>query len=160
MEQKFLTTFSKYTQPDDILVLAVSGGVDSMVLFDVVIRNHLREKIIIAHFDHSLRGVESDGDREFIANICNIENIVFEFEKMDIALSAKNEKMSIEAVARKYRYEFLTRIAEKYSARYILTAHHQDDRIETAMFHLIRGTKLGGIRALSFLSSRRGLFQN
>lgn len=57
---------------------------------------------------------------------------------MDIEKLAREEKMSIEAVARKYRYEFLARTAEKYSAKYILTAHHQNDRIETAMFNLIR----------------------
>ncbi len=68
---------------------------------------------------------------------------------MDIEKLAREENMSIEAVARKYRYEFLTRIAEKYSAKYILTAHHQDDRIETALFNLVRGSKLGGIHALS-----------
>jgi tRNA(Ile)-lysidine synthase len=70
---------------------------------------------------------------------------------MDIETRAKDERMSIESVARKYRYRFFERIAEKYGARYILTAHHQDDRIETAMFNLIRGTKLGGIHALSEL---------
>jgi tRNA(Ile)-lysidine synthase len=72
---------------------------------------------------------------------------------MDVAKLASDEKMSIESVARKYRYGFLTRMAEKYSAKYILTAHHLDDRIETAMFNLIRGTKLGGMHALALLSS-------
>jgi tRNA(Ile)-lysidine synthase len=141
-------------QPDDTLILAVSGGVDSMVLLDLVLGVHDREKIIIAHFDHSLRGAESDWDREFIANFCKKENLKFEGEKMDILKLASDEKMSIESVARKYRYEFLFRVAEKYHARYILTAHHADDRIETAMFNLIRGTKLGGIHALSLLSAR------
>jgi tRNA(Ile)-lysidine synthetase-like protein len=145
---EFFYTFSKYIKLTDTLILAVSGGVDSMVLFDMVIRNHPREKIIVAHFDHSLRWTESDGDRDLVANICNRENIQFEVEKMDIATIANDEKMSIEAVARKYRYRFLERVAEKYSAKYILTAHHLDDRIETAMFNLIRGTKLGGIHAL------------
>lgn len=64
--------------------------------------------------------------------------MICEVEKMDIEKLAREEKMSIEAVARKYRYEFLARTAEKYSAKYILTAHHQNDRIETAMFNLIR----------------------
>ena len=68
---------------------------------------------------------------------------------MDIASLATEEKMSIEAAARKYRYAFLSRVAESHGARYILTAHHMDDRIETAVFNLIRGTKLGGIHALS-----------
>ena len=79
---------------------------------------------------------------------------------MDINSLAQEEKMSIEMAARKYRYAFLHQIAEKYQAKYILTAHHLDDRIETAMFNLIRGTKFGGIHALSFLSSRRDPFQN
>jgi tRNA(Ile)-lysidine synthase len=159
MEQKFLTPFSKYIKPDDIIILAVSGGVDSMVLFDLIKENHPNEKIIVAHFDHSLRGAESDEDSEFIANICNNENITFEIEKMDISRLASDEKMSIESVARKYRYEFFMRIAEKYSAKYILTAHHLDDRIETAMFNLIRGTKLGGIHALSESMMRDDILQ-
>lgn len=120
-----------------------------MVLLDLVIRNHPKEKIIVAHFDHSLRGEESDGDRELVANYCKRENIVFEVQKMDIAFLSETEKTSIEASARKYRYEFLFRVKEQYGAKYILTAHHQDDRIETALFNLIRGTKLGGIHALS-----------
>jgi tRNA(Ile)-lysidine synthase len=153
-EQKFLETFSKHIKSDDTIVLAVSGGVDSMVLMGLVLGVHHRERVIIAHFDHSLRGDESDGDREFIANFCDKNNLKFEMEKMDIMKHAKDQKMSVENAARKYRYEFLFRVAEKYHARYILTAHHADDRIETAMFNLIRGTKLGGIHALSLLSAR------
>ncbi len=151
-EKVFLTSFSKYIQKDDLIILAVSGGVDSIVLLDLVRAYHDRNKIIVAHFDHSLRWSESDGDRDFVANICKKEDITFEFEKLDIATLAKDEKMSIESVARKYRYEFFLHIAKKDQAKYILTAHHQDDRIETAMFNLIRGTKLGGIHALSEVS--------
>ncbi len=148
IETIFLTTFSPQVSPDDTIILAVSGGVDSMIMLDLVKRHHPREQIIVAHFDHSLRGLESDGDRELVASICDREGITFEFEKMDIACLAKEEKSSIESTARKYRYEFLFRVAKKYTARYILIAHHADDRIETALFHLIRGTKLGGIHAL------------
>ncbi len=151
-ETHFLSSFSKYVKTDDILVLAVSGWVDSMVLLDLVLAHHPKGKIVVAHFDHSLRWIESDWDKESIANYCNRWNITFEVEKMDIATLAKEEKMSVEAVARKYRYEFLARTAEKYRAKYILTAHHQDDRIETAVFNLIRGAKLGGIHALSEIS--------
>lgn len=158
--QAFFDAFRQYITPGDILVLAVSGGVDSMVLLDLVLANHPRDNIVVAHFDHSLRGVESDNDRLFIANYCEKWNIHFEVEKMDINTLAQEEKMSIEMAARKYRYDFLHQIAEKYQAKYILTAHHLDDRIETAMFNLIRGTKFGGIHALSFLSSRRDPFQN
>lgn len=61
---------------------------------------------------------------------------------MDISSLAKEEKMSIEAIARRERYAFLESVRIKYGARYILTAHHMDDRIETAIFNLIRGSKL------------------
>ncbi len=158
--QAFFDAFRQHITPGDILVLAVSGGVDSMVLLDLVLANHPRDNIVVAHFDHSLRGVESDNDRLFIANYCEKWYIHFEVEKMDINTLAQEEKMSIEMAARKYRYIFLEEIAQKYWAKYILTAHHLDDRIETAMFNLIRGTKFGGIHALSFLSSRRDPFQN
>ncbi len=158
--QAFFDAFRHYITPGDILVLAVSGGVDSMVLLDLVLANHPRDNIVVAHFDHSLRGVESDNDRLFIADFCEKWNIHFEVEKIDINSLAQEEKMSIEMAARKYRYIFLEEIAQKYWAKYILTAHHLDDRIETAMFNLIRGTKFGGIHALSFLSSRRDPFQN
>lgn len=123
-----------------------------MVMFDLVKRIHPRAHIIVAHFDHSLRGDESDVDREFIANICDNENITFEVKKMDISTLAQSEKMSIEMSARKYRYDFLVRVAEKYGARAILTAHHLDDRIETMLFNLIRGSKLAGITALAPVS--------
>ncbi len=157
--QDFLDSFSKYIKKDDTLILAVSGWVDSMVLLDLVLAHHPKDKIIVAHFDHCLRWGESDSDRELVAKFCERESITFEVEKIDIATLAKEEKMSIEAVARKYRYEFLTRIAKKYRAKYILTAHHQDDRIETAIFNLIRGSKLGGVHALSLFSLGWTLFR-
>ena len=142
---------SKFSAPyvsRDILVLAVSGGVDSMVLLDLIMKSHPRDCMIVAHFDHSLRGEESDGDSDFVAEFCKRENLIFTVEKMDILTLSKNEKMSIESTARKYRYASLMSVAEKYQAKYILTAHHLDDRIETALFNLIRGSKLGGIHAI------------
>ena len=84
MQQKFLESFSKVVNKDDTLILAVSGGIDSMVLLDLVRKHHSKENIIVAHFDHSLRGAESDGDRDFIAKFCEENTITFESEKLDI----------------------------------------------------------------------------
>jgi tRNA(Ile)-lysidine synthase len=151
MEKKFQKSFSKVVKKEDTLILAVSGWVDSMVLLDLVSKHHAKEKIIVVHFDHSLRGEESDGDREFVVEYARAHDLKSETEKLDIAKLAKDEKKSVENVARHYRYEFLTEVAKKYGAKYILTAHHGDDRIETAVFNLIRGTKLGGIHALASL---------
>lgn len=85
-----------------------------MVLLDLVSNIHPKTNIIIAHFDHSLRGAESDYDRELVANICNRENIKFEVQKMDIGSMAKSENMNIEAIARRERYAFLESVRSKY----------------------------------------------
>lgn len=147
--QIFYDIFLKYIQKEAILIVAVSGGVDSMVLLDLVSKVHPKGKIIVAHFDHSLRGDESDKDALFVEEYAQARCLIFTKEKLDIRTLSQDEKSSIETTARKYRYNFFLEVARKYGAQYILTAHHQDDRIETALFHLIRGTKLGGIHALS-----------
>ena len=109
-----------------------------MVLFDLIFRQHSRSRIIIAHFDHSLRGIESNSDREFVANICKNENIQFEVKKMDIGGIATEEKMNIESLARRERYRFLEEIRSKYGAKYIITAHHAIDQTETIIGNMIK----------------------
>ncbi len=150
--QSFRDTFGRFIKPDDTLILAISWGVDSMVLFDLVKKIHSADKIIVAHFDHSLRWDESDGDRELVANICKSSNIVFEVKKMDIGELAKAEKMSLEAVARRERYAFLESVREMYDARYILTAHHADDQIETIILNLTKWAKVRGLSGMSVVS--------
>lgn len=134
----FTDTFSKYIIPTDSIILAVSGGVDSMVLLDLVRSYHPKDKIIVVHFDHSLRGEESNGDRELVANVCNRENIVFEMEKMDIGSMAKIENMNLEALARRERYGFLEKVRERHGSKYILTAHHAGDQTETLIGNMIK----------------------
>jgi tRNA(Ile)-lysidine synthase len=85
-----------------------------MVLFDLISNIHPKINCIVAHFDHSLRGAESDYDRELVANICNKENINFEYQKMDIGSMAKSENMNIEAIARRERYAFLESVRSRY----------------------------------------------
>lgn len=148
--KSFAESFLKNISPEMGIILAVSGWVDSMVMLDLALKNHLKEKIIVAHFNHALRGEESDNDELFIEKFCEERGLIFSSEKMNIESLAREEKMSIEAVARKYRYAFLLENAKKYNAQYILTAHHLDDRIETWIFNFIRGTKLWGLSALSY----------
>lgn len=148
----FLQSFSKYISPDDTLILAVSGWVDSMVLFDLVKKNHPKDKIIVAHFDHSLRWVESDNDRELVANICKSENIVCEIKKMDIWSLAKTQKKSIEHIARDERYRFFRQVKEKYRAQHILTAHHADDQAETILMGMIKWWKTRWLSGMSVVA--------
>jgi tRNA(Ile)-lysidine synthase len=155
--QAFQDIFSQHISSEEKILLAISGWVDSMVMLDLVEKLHPKKNIIIAHFDHSLRWAESEGDRDMVIAVAQKNNISCEVKSVHVSLLADEEKMSIEAVARKYRYEFLFQIAQQYSAKYILTAHHLDDRIETMMFNLIRWSKLWGIHALSRMQNHESL---
>lgn len=143
--------------PDFPLIIAVSGGVDSMVLLSIALRKIPKNHIFVAHFNHNLRGRESDGDEQFVKNFCEKNNLTFFSDSKNISELAKKEKSSIEATARKYRYDFFCRISRETGAKYLLTAHHLDDRIETAMFNLIRGAKFGGISALKRENSYKNI---
>lgn len=134
--------------PDFPLVVAVSGGVDSMVLLDIVMQKIPKNKIFVAHFNHNLRSLESDGDADFVQDFCQKNNLKFFLSSQKISNLANLEKSSIETTARKYRYEFFQKIFIENNCQFLLTAHHLDDRIETAIFNLIRGAKFGGISAL------------
>jgi tRNA(Ile)-lysidine synthetase-like protein len=140
--------FASHISPTDTIVLAVSGGVDSMVLLDMVLSCHNKKNIIVAHFDHSLRWAESDADRELVASICKREDIILEVEKMDIASIARSEKSSLEAIARRERYRFLESVRAKYDAKYILTAHHADDQMETILLGMIKWGKVRGLSGM------------
>lgn len=140
--------------PNFPLVVAVSGGADSMALLHFCLKNIEKKHIFVAHFHHGLRAEEADRDADFVKNFCEKNHIAFFSERQNIFKLAQTEKMSIEAAARKFRYIFLAKIYEKVDAKALLTAHHLDDRIETALFYLIRGTKFSGLNSLKFQENR------
>ena len=150
--QSYSNTFLQYISPANTIVLAVSGGVDSMVLLDMVLTIHNKKNIIVAHFDHSLRWADSDADRDLVANICKREDIICEVEKMDIWTMARVEKSSLEAIARRERYRFLESVRVKYSATYILTAHHGDDQMETILMGMMKWGKVRGLSGMRVAS--------
>ncbi len=150
--QLFSFLFSSCISPEDVIVLAVSGGVDSMVLLDLILRIHKKENIIVAHLDHSLRWVESDWDRELVANICKRESIVFEVAKLDIGTIAKTQKWNLEAIARRERYQFLEGVRARYDAKYIITAHHAVDQTETIIGNMIKWGKARWLSGMNIIS--------
>ena len=129
-------------------VIAVSGGVDSMVLFDVL-RQAPGVRLIVAHFDHGIRA-DSRLDRELVQRVTMSHNILFEYETAQLGSEASEE------TARDERYDFLRRMCKKYNASAIVTAHHQDDLLETAVLNMQRGT---GWRGLSSLRSRSDIIR-
>lgn len=129
-------------------VVAVSGGVDSMVLLDVL-RQKPKLKLVVAHFDHGIRA-ESAQDRKLVQRIAKLHNLPFVYAKGELGPKAS------EALAREARYAFLRKVQAEQGAKAIITAHHQDDMLETAILNLLRGT---GRRGLSSLKSRKDVLR-
>ena len=127
-------------------VVAVSGGVDSVVLLDML-RQLPDLKLIVAHFDHGIRE-DSTEDRRFVQQLARKHNVPFTFAEGKLGPGASEEQ------ARRARYEFLQHVRNAAGARAIVMAHHQDDAIETAIINLLRGT---GRKGLSSLREREGL---
>jgi tRNA(Ile)-lysidine synthetase-like protein len=121
-------------------IVAVSGGVDSMVLLDLLCRQPGLE-LIVAHFDHGIRA-DSASDARFVAEAAAKLGLSFEIDHGQLGPAASEEK------ARLARYRFLNRVCQKYEANKIITAHHRDDVIETAIINMLRGTGPRGLTAI------------
>ena len=132
---------------------AVSGGLDSMCLLDLLDR-WCRERdgrVVAAHFNHRLRGTESDRDETFVRDWCAAHDISFVSGSGDVRGLAEREGLSLEEAARNLRYAFLRQEAEKLGPRIrIYTAHHADDNAETILFNLIRGTGVAGLTGMAY----------
>ncbi len=133
-------------------VVAVSGGVDSVVLLDLLSKKADME-LVVAHFDHGIRA-ESPEDCRFVQTLAKDYSLLFEYAEGRLGSDAS------EAKARETRYNFLNKILKKHQARAIVTAHHEDDALETAVINLLRGTGRKGLSALASSSTiKRPLLQ-
>ncbi len=133
------------------LLVAVSGGIDSVVLLDVLHRLSTRRrwKLVVAHFNHQLRGRESDHDEEFVHDLAVRLGWPFRVDREPVARKARAQRISIEMAARSARHEFLAAAARHAGARAIALAHHADDQAELFLLRLLRGSSsegLGGMK--------------
>lgn len=134
-------------EPSDTVVVAVSTGVDSMVLLTLLQRLPVahRPKLIVAHVDHQLRQ-QSQVERQFITTYCQQHGLPLEVAVWPLAA---HPATGIEAAAREFRYAFFERVMKQTHATTLVTAHHANDQAETVLMKLIRGgdlTQLVGIR--------------
>jgi len=125
------------------LFLAVSGGLDSMVLLHLF--QQLSYEIAVLHCNFQLRGLESFGDQNFIQNYCKQNNIPVFVTQFDTEAFAKDYRLSTQVAARELRYSWFYELLESENFDYILTAHHADDNLETFIINLSRGTGLDGL---------------
>ena len=128
------------------LLLATSGGLDSMVMVDLF--RKLSFEIAIAHCNFQLRGVESFEDQNFVQNYAEANEIKLFVTQFDTEAFAKDYKLSTQVAARELRYNWFHELLETENFDYVLTAHHADDNLETFLINLVRGTGLDGLTGI------------
>jgi tRNA(Ile)-lysidine synthase len=128
------------------LLLAVSGGLDSMVLLHLF--KELKYEIAIAHCNFQLRGIESFGDQKFIQDYAEVHSIPIYVTQFDTIAFAKDYKLSTQVAARELRYNWFYELMDTENYDYVLTAHHADDNLETFLINLTRGTGLEGLTGI------------
>ena len=142
------------------LVVAVSGGVDSMTLLALLARERVAGEgveVVAAHFDHGTRGAESAEDGRFVAEVARRWGATSRLGRGDAPAAADEGDRGPQAAARELRYGFLAEVAEVEEASAVATAHHRDDRVETVLLRLVRGTSPEGLGAMRPVEARDGL---
>ncbi len=137
---------NKLFSKTDKLLLALSGGSDSIALFHLL--KSLNYTFAAAHCNFKLRGVDSDKDEIFVKNLCEKHSIKLFCSSFNTRSYAKLHKLSLEEAARELRYKKFEEIRQENHFSYILTAHHLDDKIETFFINLTKGTGIKGLRSI------------
>jgi tRNA(Ile)-lysidine synthase len=135
-------------------LVAVSGGVDSMVLLDLLHELSLKYswQLTVAHLNHQLRGRRSDADEQLVFRTTRKLGLPFVSERANVKKLAKAQKLSIEMAARKVRHEFLARTAKRLGIRTVALAHHADDQLELFFLRLLRGSGSEGLAGMKWRS--------
>lgn len=128
------------------LLLAISGGLDSVILTHLCKQSDLY--ITLAHCNFNLRGIESDADQKFVLDLADSLDLEIFTESFDTKAYAESNKESIQMAARTLRYDWFQELATQLGFDYILTAHHADDNLETFLINLTRGTGLEGLKGI------------
>ena len=160
MIEKVIKTIKKYNliENGDKIILAVSGGPDSISMLDILYKiqqnKNINFEIIVAHVNHMIRE-EAMEDAIYVKNFCKKRNIEFYLKSIDVKKIANNNKIGTEEAGRKERYKFFDELAKKTNANKIAIAHNKNDNVETVFMHILRGT---GINGLKGIEPKRGIY--
>lgn len=133
--------------PKDKILLAVSGGIDSMTMCHLFKQAGFNYGI--AHCNFKLREKESDDDEQFVRKYADKSDVSFYSTSFDTKKYADKHGISVQMAAREFRYQWLENIRKKYNYQYIAVAHHSDDEVETFFINLLRGTGIAGLHGIS-----------
>ncbi|HOI31481.1 MAG: tRNA lysidine(34) synthetase TilS [Bacteroidales bacterium] len=143
--ENFIITQNLFTKKDRLL-LAISGGIDSVVLLHVLLQ--LDFQPVLAHCNFSLRGAESDGDEQFVKDLAQEYNLKLLTKRFDTKTYATQNSISTQMAARELRYNWFSKLSEEHGFTKIVLGHHRDDQLETFFINLFRGSGITGLKAM------------
>jgi len=148
MIEAFLKHIEKYDlyRPGEKILVAVSGGADSVVMLHLLHRTGV--PLAVAHCNFQLRGAESDGDESFVRKLTAKYGIPIFVKSCDTRVYAEKEKISIEMAARRLRYDWFAELMEKYKFQKLAVGHNKNDDAETFFIKLLRGSGPGGLKGI------------
>jgi len=140
----------KLISPGGIVVVAVSGGADSVCLLHLLARcqEKLDIKLHVAHLNHQLRGAESEADARYVVDLADCLDVPCTMAERDVAAYKAERGCSTEEAARELRYDFLAEVADDVGASRVAIGHTRDDQVETILMHILRGAGTSGLRGL------------
>lgn len=153
MKQKVIETIRKYNliEDGDKIVLGVSGGPDSIsmlnILKEIKDAQIIKFEIYVAHINHMIRK-EAIDDEKYVEDYCNRNNIKCYIKRIDVVKIANDKKMGTEEAGRNARYDFFEEILKDTDSNKIAIAHNKNDKIETIIMHLLRGSGLSGLKGI------------
>lgn len=153
MKQKVLDTIKKYNliEDGDKVILGVSGGPDSISMLDILKQikqdGKIKFEVIVAHINHQIRE-EANDDEKYVKNYCEKNQIKCYIKRIDVIKYANNNKIGLEEAGRNLRYEFFDEVMNLENANKIAIAHNKNDKAETIIMNVLRGSGLAGLRGI------------
>jgi len=152
LHQRVLETVERHRmlRAGESVGVGVSGGADSVALLLLLdqLRGKLGIRLLALHFNHQLRGADSDADEQFVAQVASQRGLEFVSAREDVAAQAQQHGWNLEDAARRLRYQFFSAVVDAGRAARVAVAHTADDQAETLLAHLIRGTGPTGLAAI------------
>lgn len=151
MRSEILKTIKKYNliENGDSIVIGVSGGPDSICLLHVLndLKNELNFKIYVAHINHMIRK-EADEETEYVKSFCKNIGVECFVKRIDVIKTSKELKIGTEEAGRKIRYDFFEEVLKNTNSNKIATAHNNNDKVETIIMNILRGSGIAGLKGL------------
>ncbi len=156
-QKHFNNHFKNVNLQQDQFLIAISGGIDSVVLAHLMKASGAN--IQLAHCNFQLRGDESTRDEDFVSNFASSIAIPLQSSRYNTTEYAAEKKLSIQEAARKLRYDWFNSLRAELSIKWLITAHHADDNIETVMMHFFRGTGIKGLTGIPAFQKEQNIIR-